>query len=166
MIMKGLIIPLFIITSILSPANLFAQDEHDDEHESHNHKNEVGGAIGMIFDIKEQHTASGLHLHYTRMMPGKLKRFGISPGVEFVFGEHKHYTFQFMLAYRPIYGWWIGAGPGATYFDHYNEVQASGHIETGYEFDAGKIHFGPIIKYSWARKDQHVMLGLHLGVPF
>jgi hypothetical protein len=169
MIMKGLIIPLFLIVSVLFPAGLIAQEEHDHDHESqddHHQKNEIGGAIGMFFDLEEQRTASGFHLHYTRMMPGKLRRFGISPGVEFIFGEHRHYAFQFMLIYRPTHGWWIGAGPGVSYFDDYNEFQASGHVETGYEFDAGKVHFGPVIEYSWAKEAQHIMLGLHLGVPF
>ena len=167
--MKGLIIPLFIIGSVLFPLSLIAQDEHehaDDEHHHHDQKNEIGGAVGIVFDLNEQATSSGFHLHYARMLPGKLNRFGISPGVEFVFGEHQHYALHLMFLYRPTHGWWIGAGPGISYFGHDDEFEASGHIESGYEFDAGKIHFGPVLEYSWAKEDKHIMLGLHLGVPF
>ena len=144
-------------------SEVYAQEEHD--HHDH-YKNEVGGALGIVFNLKEQHTASGFHLHYTRMFSGKLHNFGITPGVEFIVGKDVHYTLHLMLVYRPTHGWWLGAGPGITYFQHHDEVDFSGHIETGYEFDAGSIHFGPVIEYSWSTDDQHIMLGLHLGVPF
>ena len=165
---------LFILSLFFFIPSAFSQEsaeEHDvsHDHKSHGHyemKNEVGGAIGMFFDLNEQGMSSGFHLHYTRMFGGKLKNFGISPGFEFLFGEHRHYAFHLMLSYRPAHGWWIGAGPGISYIDHHDEFQASGHIETGYEFDAGKVHFGPVVEYSWATDDQHIMLGLHLGVPF
>ena len=160
---------LFTFVLLFGFHGALAQDHHDQKHEEHSHhdeKNEIGGALGVVFDLNEHNTSSGLHLHYTRMFGGKLKKVGVAPGLEFVFGEHKHYALQLMLVYRPFHGWWISAGPGISYFDHHDELQASGHIETGYEFDAGKVHFGPVVEYSWVSEDQHIMLGLHLGVPF
>ncbi len=71
-----------------------------------------------------------------------------------------------MMVYSPIHGWWVSAGPGLTYIDHDSEFVGSAHIETGYEFDLGKLHLGPVVEYSWAKEGQHIMLGLHLGVPF
>ena len=162
--MKNFYLIISFISLILIFPDLRSQDESG--HERHEHKNEIGGALGMFFDLKEQHTASGFHLHYYRMFSGKLDHFGIAPSMEFLFGEHRHYTLALMLAYRPVHGWWIGAGPGISYVEHHDEVVASGHIETGYEFDAGQVHFGPVLEYSFTREDQHLMLGLHLGVPF
>jgi len=162
-IMKNLFFISFLF--LLIPAAM-AQEKVEYDHDHHSQKNEVGGAIGMFFDLEEKVMSSGFHLHYTRILPGKLQHFGISPGFEFLFGVHKHYAFHLMFSYRPIQGWWIGAGPGISYFDHHDEFQFSGHAETGYEFDAGMVHFGPVVEFSWARDDQHVMLGLHLGVPF
>ena len=160
---------LFIFLLLFSITfSIKAQDEHD-EHEGHNHdsyKNEIGGAVGVVYNLKEQHTASGFHLHYLRMLGGKLHNFGVAPGLEFIVGKDKHYTLHLLVVYRPMHGFWIGAGPGLTYFDDHEELGISGHIETGYEFDAGKIHFGPVIEYSWASNDQHMLFGLHLGVPF
>ena len=168
--MKFTITAAVSLALMLSSLCLYSQEEHDHQHENHDHlhelKNEIGGAIGIFFDLDEQQTGSGFHLHYTRILPGKMERFGISPGLEFVFGEHKHYTMHLMFMYRPLYGWWLAVGPGITYFDHHEEWGLSGHVETGYEFDAGKVHFGPVVEYSWARDDQHIMIGLHLGVPF
>jgi len=156
---------LLIFIMLLGFLPLNAQEDHD-KHDHYTKRNEVGAAIGMVFNLNEQETASGLHLHYARMFKGMMHNFGFSPGLEFLFGSHKHYTIHTLFVYRPAHGWWLAAGPGITYFDHENEFNISGHIETGYEFDAGDIHFGPVIEYSWAREDQHIMLGLHLGIPF
>lgn len=159
---------LFVILFFtLSPGLLAQEKDHDEDHNhDHQHKNEIGGSIGMVFDLNEQNTASGFHLHYTRMLSGKLKRIGFATGVECVFGDHKHYTAHLYLMFRPLDGWWLGAGPGYTYFSHEEEFTFSGHIETGYEFDAGSVHFGPVIEYAYAGEEQHIMVGLHLGVPF
>ncbi len=150
--------------------SLQAQNDHTDhDHDGHNHgdfKNEIGAAVGVVFDLNEKNMATGFHFHYMRSFGGKMHNFGISPGIGFLLGTHRHYTAHLMFVYRPIHGWWIGAGPGITYFEHDNEWGYSGHIETGYEFDAGKVHLGPVVEYSWAKNDQHIMLGLHLGVPF
>ena len=166
--MKGSIRLLLYSVFIFSAINVLAQQEYDqDDHSDHFHKkNELGGAVGMVFDLNEKEVATGFHLHYMRMFGGKLKRFGIAPGVGFLLGEHQHYALHLMFAYRPLHGWWIAAGPGVTYFEHHDEWAASGHVETGYEFHAGKIHFGPVAEYAWAKDDQHIMLGLHLGIPF
>lgn len=162
---KFFIACLFFV-SIMSASPLFAQEEMHEGHHHDVHKNEIGGALGVFLDLSEQSTSTGFHIHYSRMFGGKTKWLGISPGVEFLFGEHNHYAFQVMVVARPAFGWWIGAGPGISYFSHHEEFLPSGHIETGYEFDAGHIHFGPMVEYSWASEDQHVMFGLHLGVPF
>lgn len=154
---------LFIFLAI--PISGLTQEDHKDHDHGH-HKNEIGGAVGIFLDLGEEVTSSGFHLHYSRMFGGKVKWLGISPGFEFVFGEHRHYALQLMITFRPTGGWWIGAGPGVSYFDHHEEFQLSGHIETGYEFDAGHVHFGPVVEYSWAEEDQHIMFGIHLGVPF
>lgn len=168
--MKSTISLLLSTVFILFVTTIHAQEEHDHDYEDHTHHphkmNEVGGAIGMVFDINEQDVATGFHLHYMRMFGGKLKRFGVAPGVGLLLGEHRHYTIHLMFIFRPTHGWWISAGPGITYFAHNEEWAASGHIETGYEFDAGKVHFGPVLEYAWAKDDHHIMLGLHLGIPF
>lgn len=169
--MKSLTIILFILGSLLLPAIVYSQDHHDHDHEHDAHdqyhkKNEIGGAVGMVFDLEEQHPSAGLHLHYVRMFSGKFQHFGIAPGAGILFGEHRHYALHIMAIWRPIGGWWIGAGPGVTYFDGHDEFSASGHIETGYEFHVWKVHLGPVVEYAWAKDDQHLMLGLHLGVPF
>lgn len=158
-------ITCLLILFTIVPIGGFSQNDHDGHDHSHK-KNELGGALGMVLDLNEERTSSGFHLHYSRMFGGKINWLGISPGFELVFGDHRHYAFQLMMTFRPSGGWWIGAGPGMSYFEHHDEWQVSGHIETGYEFDAGHVHFGPVVEYSWAEEDQHIMFGIHMGVPF
>jgi len=160
------------IVFYLTPVTLAQEPNdhsHDHDHLSHGHhamNNEIGGAVGMVFILEEQETALGFHLHYYRRLPGKMKPFGVSPGLALFLGDHRHYTFHVMMVYSIIHGWWVSAGPGITYLDHDNEFVGSAHVETGYEFDIGKLHLGPVVEYTWAKEGQHIMLGLHLGVPF
>lgn len=162
---KTIIACLFISFAVL-PVQLYAQDEQHGDHDHNAYRNEIGGALGMFVDLNERTTATGFHIHYSRMFGGKTKWLGISPGLEFLFGDHRHYALQAMVVFRPAFGWWIGAGPGISYFSHHDEFLPSGHIETGYEFEAGQVHFGPVLEYSIAGEEQHFMFGLHLGVPF
>ena len=148
--------------------NVHGQHDHHHEegHDHFHHRNELGSAVGAVFNLNESNVGTGVHVHYMRMLGGKLEDFGIAPGFEFIFGEHKHYTIHFLVLYRPIHPLWIGLGPGATYFEHEQEIHISGHIEVGYEFDLGKIHLGPVVEYAWAKDDQHIMVGVHFGFPF
>lgn len=164
-IRKTLIACLLLSFSLL-PVQMFSQEKESHQHDHDAYRNEVGGALGMFVDLNEESTSTGFHIHYTRMFGEKARWLGISPGMEFLFGDHKHYAFQVMMVFRPAFGWWLGAGPGISYFSHHEEFSLSGHIETGYEFEAGQVHFGPVVEYSWAAEDQHLMFGLHLGVPF
>jgi len=157
----------FLLITLACPLIILAQEDKDDHSGHHHHtRNEVGGAVGVVYSLTEQHTASGFHLHYMRMFGGKLHNFGLAPGLEFILGEDSHYAIHVLAVYRPTHGWWLGLGPGIAYFGHDNELGFSGHVETGYEFDAGKIHFGPVLEYAWSNHDQHILIGLHLGVPF
>lgn len=151
-----------ILLSIMTSSifSLKAQD-HD-----HGLPHELGFAVGLVYDLAEEIFAPGVHLHYTRMLHGKFDKVGIGGGLEGIFDEHKHYNGSIMATYRPVHGIWISAGPGITYFTEGSEIRFSIHIETGYEFETGPLHLGPIIEYAVAGGDQHFMFGLHVGYPF
>jgi len=158
---------LLALAFIFNPA-IRAQDHEDDhEHDQHHHlKNEIGIAVGAVYIFHEEIIAPGLHLHYTRMLPGKMHAFGLGLGFETVLDEHRHYTGAVMFQWRPVHAWWISAGPGITWFQESSESRFSFHLETGYEFEVGKVHLGPMIEYAFVEDDQHFMLGIHLGIPF
>jgi len=46
------------------------------------------------------------------------------------------------------------------------KIKPSLHVETGYEFNVGKVHLGPLVEYALSSGDQHIMVGLHIGYPF
>ena len=154
------VVPLFFVVPT------YSQDNHELEHEHSDAFNEIGAAIGPVYDISEDNFGVGTHLHYTRMMKGKCKNIGVGGGLEALFAEHNHYNLSAMVVYRPVHPLWFSLGPGITYFAHENEYSFSVHIETGYEFEVGPIHVGPMIEYAYAGGDQHVMIGIHVGFPF
>jgi len=94
---------LLILAFIFNPA-LRAQDhdhEHDHEQKHYHHlNNEIGIAVGAVYIFHEEVFAPGLHLHYTRMLPGKMDAFGLGLGFETVLDEHKHYTGSIMFQWR------------------------------------------------------------------
>jgi hypothetical protein len=149
---------------------LYAQeDQHDHAHHHQGHvelPNEIGGAAGLVYDLTESQFGLGLHLHYTRMLKGKLDKLGFGGGFEAVFMEHTHYNLSAMAVFRPIHPFWISIGPGIAYFTKENQYRISLHIETGYEFDLKAVHLGPMLEYAFAGGDHHFMIGLHVGIPF
>lgn len=40
------------------------------------------------------------------------------------------------------------------------------HLEASYEFEIGDLHIGPVIEYAYDTEDQHLSLGLHVGIGF
>jgi len=123
---------------------LVGQPDHKEYH------NEFGGAAGAVFNQEEANVALGLYLHYTYMFSGTLEKFGIGPGLEAIIDEHMHYDASFNVTWRPVHQLWISAGPGITFIQENNVYLMSYHLESGYEFEAGRMHLGPIIEYSRA----------------
>jgi len=163
------IIIFLTLLFVMSSTNIFGQHDDDPDHvHTHDHHdlNEIGIAIGAAYILDEDEFAPSFHIHYTRMLEGKWEKIGFGVGFESVMDEHRHYTVALVINYRPVHAWWISLGPGITYFESENEVKPSLHVETGYEFDVGKVHLGPLVEYAFTSGDQHFMLGLHVGFPF
>jgi hypothetical protein len=145
------------------------EDQHDHKHHHTDHSdptNEIGGAVGLVYDFTEEVSGLGLHLHYTRTLKGKLDKLGIGGGFEAVFLEHTHYNLSVMAVFRPVHPFWISLGPGIAYFTEEKQYRASLHVETGYEFELKAVHIGPMLEYAFAGGDHHFMIGLHIGFPF
>jgi hypothetical protein len=173
--MKSKLYHCFLITVILVPCFLighavFPQTNPADNHDHHDgHSeipNEIGGAVGPVYDLTEDAFGLGLHLHYTRMLDGKLHKLGVGGGFEAVFLDHTHYNISAMAVFRPVHPLWVAVGPGLAYFTEENQYKLSLHVETGYEFELKSIHIGPMIEYAFAGGDHHFMVGLHVGFPF
>ena len=157
------LVVIFLLFSL--PVHLNAQ-HHDHDHNHSDTPNEVGMAIGAVYAFEEESVATSLHLHYTRMMPDKLSWLGFGVAFESVLDQHKHFSSMFTIVFRPVNFLWISAAPGITYFGESDEFRYSTHFETGLEFNAGFFHLGPMVEYSIAGDEQHLMFGLHIGVPF
>jgi len=169
--MKPLYLAILIIAITNLPGLKVLSQEYHDDHGHHitehiNHQNEIGGSLGPVFDISEEKFGLGLHLHYTRMFGNKCEKFGFGGSLEAVFAEEIHNNITAVVVYRPVHSLWISAGPGITYFHETNRAEFSVHLETGYEFETKIVHLGPMIEYSFAGDDHHIMLGFHVGYPF
>jgi len=161
--LAGRIIAILFILTIAYSARA---QHHDHDHNHVDKPNEVGIAIGAVYAFHEESVATGLHLHYTRMLPDKMHWLGFGAGFESVLDLHKHFSANLMITFRPVDLWWISLGPGLTYFGEEDDFRYSTHIETGLEFNAGFFHLGPMVEYGIAGDEQHLMFGLHIGIPF
>ena len=69
----------FAFLLISPPLILSAQDQdHDADHHAH-HSWETGGAVGAVYNFKENHTAPGIHAHILKNMREE-NRFGMGLG--------------------------------------------------------------------------------------
>lgn len=164
---------IFCLFSIIS----FSQEEgHDHEHDHeeqkheghvHNHKNELSIATGVVPLFAEDEITAGLHLHYIRGL-GETNRFGIGIGLEYIIDEHKHYTASAVFQYGIYKGWIVAVAPGLLIRKEEENYlyQGAVHIETGYEFQLGKFHIGPVAELGIEPIGFHVMGGIHFGISF
>jgi hypothetical protein len=156
---------LTVLLMLVFTVPSFAQYEDTD----HNHidkPNEIGVAIGAVYGFNEESVATELHLHYTRMLPGKFHWLGFGVAFESILDLNKQFAATAGITLRPLDLIWISAGPGFTYFGETDSFTFSSHFEVGLEFNAGFFHLGPMVEYAIAADDQYLMFGLHIGVPF
>ena len=154
------LLTIILFTSLVSSAQ---NHDHDEGHQHHEiHKNEIGMANSLVYQLKSEVFSYGIHLHYVRAI--KQTRFGAGLAYERIFDEHGHNTFGVVGSYRPKEMWIIAVSPGITFEDHHREeVGLALHIETNYEFEINSLHIGPLIEFAIDPEDYHISLGLHIG---
>lgn len=155
------IIIAFVFVIILISANSLFSEEHS----HHCHTHEIGIGAVPTYLINEKEIAFGLHLHY--LYNFEHTDFGIGLGFERIFDEHGHNTIGLALNYKPIDNLGITVTPGITFGDDgFDHSEFALHFESIYEFKIGDIHIGPLIEYAIDAHDQHISLGIHLGIGF
>lgn len=116
-----------------------------------------------MYNIGEEHTATGLHMHLLRNF-GDDKKIGLGLGFETIFDEHRHLNFGIPVNYNTHRGISLTFTPGVLFMKHEGwEYSPSLHLETLYEFYLDKVHLGPMLEFALAREDLHLMLGIHIG---
>lgn len=140
-----------------------AQDKGLKEHDDYKTALfEIGLSTGLIYLIEEGKTTSGFHAHFTRAITKK-KKVIVGLAYEYVFDEHQHHSFGILLGYSPVQDLIVSVAPG---FRTLNEtLQFTTHFEVTYGFDiTKKIHLGPLIEYAYGKNDNHITLGIHIGI--
>ncbi len=139
---------------------------HSDGPEGHHGSAwEVGFALGAVSLVLEDELAFGAHAHVTRSVPG-WQRLRLGLGLESVLDEHGHLNAALVVNVHVIAGLSVSVAPGVLVLreDHGGwGTRFSSHFEALYDFDLGPLHVGPMLEYSYASVDQHLMLGLHMG---
>ena len=151
---------------VLFSLGVVAQEEgHPDDHIHHDHhKNEIGVANALVYFVKEEVTAYGLHLHYIRTL--NESKFGLGLGFEKIFDEHNHITYGIVGSYRPVEGLTFVASPGLMTEEDNPTARFTVHFETSYEFEIKNFHIGPVFEVAYDPEDIHVSLGVHVGFGF
>lgn len=166
---------LILILLFIATSPTWAQ-EHDHSHhghEAHKHgehahdvKNEIALALGPSYSFEEEEWATALHFHYIRKLRHNSK-VGVGVALEAILDEHKHYSIAPLIEFRPIHALAFSFAPGITFEESLSgESRFSTHFEATYEFEVGPLHLGPLLEYALSAEDQHMMLGLHVGVAF
>lgn len=160
------IIVLIIFFSLL-PAIAFTQFDNHENHDIHHHehhKNEISVANSLVTFLQEKETAYGLHVHYVRKLSDS--PFGVGMSYERIFDEHKHNTIGIVASYRPVERFAISLSPGLAFEDSGSQSSLALHVETTYEFSIGDFHIGPLVEFAMDKEDQHLSLGIHVGIGF
>lgn len=144
--------------------SLVSAQEKEHDHIHHESPNEIGLGLGMVKVMQEEGLGMGLHLHYRRSL-GERQLFSLAPGIEKIFGEHPHTSFNIALGFTPIKHLLISVAPGIT-IGHEAFVYFSTHFEVIYEFEIGFMHLGPMVDYGFDKEDSHISFGLHAGFGF
>ena len=154
----GTIFSLLFFTSYFSSAQTIVKDHDHNKHE--NALFEIGISSGLVRIIEGKHTTAGFHTHITKRVSKKLPIL-VGIGYEYIIDEHQHHALGFVLGYSVIEDLTISISPGVTI----NEGKFTSHFEINYGFDIGKnIHLGPLLEYAYAKDDNHITVGLHLGI--
>ena len=143
----------------------------------HRHgRNEIAISPGGVYSLDEKEWGFGFHAHYFRTL-SKNSPWSLGAGFEMVAMHGGHYTVSAGAKYNFLHLLNIGVMPGVTFFKggynhdhghvHNNKAEFTVHVEFSYDLiHTEYLHLGPAIDYSWNRKDQHLMIGLHCGYDF
>ena len=160
--------PFILVFFVFALSSIVGAQDHDHEQDENNsthlHEWEIGGAVGIVYNVHESHTAPGLHAHLLKNI-GVEKRFGMGLGFETIIDEHQHFNFGIPLNYNTLKGFVFTITPGLLFKKETNwEPGASVHFETLYEFMFEHFHIGPMLEIALSQNEVHFMLGIHLGL--
>ncbi len=169
---------------VCAPSVTHAQ-EHD--HKEHSHEDklmELGVSIGPSY-VLDRGFALSVHSHLVWFIPHT--PVGLGVGYERLFGfghdhgaedhgedhgaeareQHNHNTISFVSQMWVTHGWSFVLAPGITFDDNADELSASMHVETVYEFElTDNIHLGPAFEIAFDKDEIHMTPALHGGLTF
>ncbi|MBI9071850.1 MAG: hypothetical protein JEY94_09640 [Melioribacteraceae bacterium] len=167
-----LLIALFFFTSVVINAQ-HEKHDHEQEHEGHahgSHDYEFGISVGMAHLSEEDENAPSAHLHLLKSLgsEGMLSKFSLGAGFEYIFTEHTHYSIVGTISVNPISAFILDISPGLLFTEHdgESENQFVTHMELTYEFEFHGFGIGPVVGVGFAKEDNHLMAGIHIGKGF
>ena len=164
---------LSILFLLLPAFAAHAQDHHGHHHQ----RNEIGLSAGALYAIDHSEWGVGVHLHYFRTLADH-SRWAVGGFAEQAWIGDSHTSLGAGVKFEPVRRLYLGAFPGVTFAKHEEEhdghthdesggTRFSLHFEVGYDlFHWEQFHLGPVFDYSWAKRDSHIMIGIHAAFCF
>lgn len=165
----------FLIFLMLAIGNAvsWALDEEGHDHDHHGHDvsgPELGMSVGYVHLDEEGEDVLGVHAHLLQRLgdTGFRRYFAFGVGGEYLFSDEAHYALMISLAAYPWRGLALSISPGVQWAEHDGKTEAeySTHLEAAYTIPVGAYDLGPVIDYSWTGDEDHVLVGLHVGLHF
>ena len=146
---------LFFLTTTIKAS--YAQ-HHDHLHS----ENEIGLSSSAVYSPDHKEWGTGIHVHYFRMLSPHSK-WSLGGGIEGVFADDKHFSFNAGVKYEVINRLSISLLPGILFV----KPSFSLHTEIVYDlFHWENFHLGTAIDYSWSKDDSHFAVGIHAAYCF
>lgn len=139
------------------------QHKPDIDHDDHqNALFEIGVSTGAVYLVEEGKLTTGFHTHFTRQVSKTIPLL-LGVGYEYIIDEHQHHSFGVVIGYQPLRDLMISASPGVRTSN--GSLQFTSHFEATYGFDIShRLHLGPLLEYDYGKNDNHLTLGVHLGI--
>ena len=121
----------------------------------------LGIAVGGVYLSDDQEFAPGIALDYGYDFTLGGRELFAHAAIEYIIMEKRHIGFNLGLGFSPFGGWSLSAGPGMMREGDISYFCIN--LGSSYEWEIGRMSFGPKVELAHTGKHFHLMSGFGVG---